>query len=118
MRRDEARRSRLSTLAWLAGACALVLTAAVAAPAPSLAAKVLDWGSNSVGQLGNGTTTLSDVPVAVTGLGAVKKLAEDGQSAFAVLKTAPSTRGVTTSRESSDRAPGNPNRTNRSCPSR
>ena len=72
-------------LAWLAGACALMLAAAVAAPAPSLAAKVLDWGSNSVGQLGNGTTTTSDVPVAVTGLGAVTKLAEDGQSAFAVL---------------------------------
>ncbi len=67
------------------GACALVLAATMAAPASSLAAKVLDWGGNSVGQLGNGTTTMSDVPVAVTGLGAVKKLAEDGQSAYAVL---------------------------------
>jgi len=86
MRRGEARRGRLSTLAWLAGACALVLVAAVDAPASSLAAaKVLDWGGNSIGQLGNGTTTNSDVPVAVTGLGAVKKLAEDGQSAYAVL---------------------------------
>jgi alpha-tubulin suppressor-like RCC1 family protein len=87
MRRDEARRSRISTLAWLAGACALVLATGMAAPASSLAAKVLDWGSNSVGQLGNSTTTNSDLPVVVTGLGAVKKLAEDGQSAYAVLKT-------------------------------
>ncbi len=82
MRRHEARKSRLWTLA---GACALVLAAAVAAPASSLGAEVLDWGSNSVGQLGNGTKTNSDVPVAVTGLGAVKQLAEDGQSAYAVL---------------------------------
>src|SRR5271154_3679686 len=87
MRRDEARRSRLSTLAWLAGACALALAAAMGSPASSVAAKVLDWGGNSVGQLGNGTTTNSDVPVAVTGLGAVKQLAEDGQSAYALLKT-------------------------------
>jgi len=85
MRRDEARRSRLSTLAWLAGACALALAAAMGSPASSVAAKVLDWGGNSIGQLGNGTTTNSDVPVVVTGLGAVKKLAEDGQSAYAVL---------------------------------
>ncbi len=88
MRRDEARRGRLSTIARLGRACALGLVTALVAPASSLAApKVLDWGANSIGQLGNGTTTNSDIPVAVTGLGAVKKLAEDGQSAFAVLKT-------------------------------
>jgi alpha-tubulin suppressor-like RCC1 family protein len=47
------------------------------------------WGDNNRGQLGNGTTALSDVPVAVLGITDAKAVASDtdGQSFCAVLST-------------------------------
>jgi alpha-tubulin suppressor-like RCC1 family protein len=46
------------------------------------------WGENNSGQLGNGTTTNSDVPVAVTGISDAKAVAGDGSGSFcAVLST-------------------------------
>jgi hypothetical protein len=41
------------------------------------------WGNNTDGQLGNGTTTNSDVPVAVTGMSAVKIVAAGGVRSLA-----------------------------------
>ena len=47
------------------------------------------WGANTYGQLGRGTTTNSDVPVAVTGISDAKAAASDGdgESFCAVLST-------------------------------
>jgi alpha-tubulin suppressor-like RCC1 family protein len=47
--------------------------------------KVMAWGSNGHGQLGNGTTTGSDVPVAVSGLGGVAAIAAGGEASLALL---------------------------------
>ena len=51
--------------------------------------KVNCWGANGSGQLGNGTTTGSSVPVAVTGISDAKAVASDtyGNSFCAVLTT-------------------------------
>jgi len=48
------------------------------------------WGANSSGELGNGTTTSSDVPVAVHKITNAKAIADDndGRSFCAVLSTA------------------------------
>jgi alpha-tubulin suppressor-like RCC1 family protein len=50
------------------------------------AGAVYCWGWNSAGQLGNGSTTDSDVPVAVSGLsGGVTSIADNGGNACATL---------------------------------
>jgi alpha-tubulin suppressor-like RCC1 family protein len=43
------------------------------------------WGENGSGQLGNGTTTKSDLPVAVSGLSGVSAIAAGGAHSLAVL---------------------------------
>jgi alpha-tubulin suppressor-like RCC1 family protein len=47
--------------------------------------KVMAWGSNEGGQLGDGTNEGSLVPVEVTGLGGVVAIAAGGNDSFAVL---------------------------------
>jgi alpha-tubulin suppressor-like RCC1 family protein len=48
--------------------------------------KVMAWGSNNEGQLGNATTEGSDVPVAVNGLSEVTAIAAGGNFNLALLK--------------------------------
>jgi alpha-tubulin suppressor-like RCC1 family protein len=44
---------------------------------------VVAWGFNGQGQLGNGTTENSDLPVAVSGLDGIKGIAAGGDDSFA-----------------------------------
>jgi alpha-tubulin suppressor-like RCC1 family protein len=60
-----------------------VLTLTVAA-APRPAGRLLAWGSNDSGQLGNDSFTDSDVPVPVTGLNSVYEVAGGANSAYAL----------------------------------
>jgi alpha-tubulin suppressor-like RCC1 family protein len=48
---------------------------------------VSSWGLNDLGQLGNGTTTNSAVPVPVSGLGEVAGIAAGEQHSLALLRT-------------------------------
>jgi hypothetical protein len=47
---------------------------------------VMAWGENNVGQLGTGTETSSDVPVAVKGLTGVTAISAGGEYSLALLK--------------------------------
>jgi alpha-tubulin suppressor-like RCC1 family protein len=46
---------------------------------------VMAWGYNGEGELGNGTTTNSDVPVAVSGLSGVTAVSDGGNHSLALL---------------------------------
>jgi alpha-tubulin suppressor-like RCC1 family protein len=43
------------------------------------------WGANFAGELGNGTTTLSTVPVAVTGITTASAVSDDGAESYCAL---------------------------------
>ena len=61
-------RRRGSALILSAIIAAMALTMAMASPALAASVGVMAWGDNEQGQLGNGTTTSSDLPVAASGL--------------------------------------------------
>ncbi len=64
----------------------LLLSAAAATTASAASLGVMGWGSNAWGQLGNGTTKGSDVPVATSGLSEVKAVAAGWQHSLALLR--------------------------------
>jgi alpha-tubulin suppressor-like RCC1 family protein len=78
------RRGRAAAL--LVAITGLALLFAAAATAASFTAA--DWGYNGSGQLGNGTTTLSRTPVAVSGLNNVIAVAGGGEHSLALLGNA------------------------------
>lgn len=49
--------------------------------------RVMAWGNDGVGQLGNGKTTSSDTPVEVSGLTGVTAIAAGGESGYALLSS-------------------------------
>jgi alpha-tubulin suppressor-like RCC1 family protein len=72
----------------LGGVCAIALLAASAIGAASASATsygVMAWGWNVSGELGNGTTSLSDVPVAVSELTDVTAVSTGQSSGYALL---------------------------------
>lgn len=69
-----------------AGALACSLTPASSAGARSASNTAYAWGDNSYGQLGDGTTDNSDVPVQVQGLRGVRALAQAGRHTLALLE--------------------------------
>ncbi len=58
---------------------------ALAGPASAASSGAVAWGENEVGQLGNGTTVNSDVPSAISGLGAVSAFAGGRRHSLALL---------------------------------
>jgi alpha-tubulin suppressor-like RCC1 family protein len=80
------RRRRWTTTIVLAAIAATALLSATTASATSFTAA--DWGYNGSGQLGNGTTTLSRTPVAVSGLSNVIAVAGGGEHSLALLGNA------------------------------
>jgi alpha-tubulin suppressor-like RCC1 family protein len=64
---------------------ATVLFATSVATASAVAFGAAAWGYNGSGQLGNGTTTISHVPVAVSGLSGVTAVAAGGEHSLALL---------------------------------
>jgi alpha-tubulin suppressor-like RCC1 family protein len=78
-------RVRVATVI-LAALATLALLFAATATAASFSAA--DWGYNGSGQLGNGTTTLSRTPVAVSGLSNVIAVAGGGEHSLALLGNA------------------------------
>ena len=66
-------------------AVAAALTIAITTPASAITNGVVAWGANGAGQLGNGTTKPSDVPVPVSGLGASTAVSAGGSHSLALM---------------------------------
>ena len=64
---------------------AFAMSACAAATASASPDLTLAWGDNTSGELGNGTTTGSDVPVPVSGLSRVKAISAGDGSSLALL---------------------------------
>jgi alpha-tubulin suppressor-like RCC1 family protein len=82
-RRMRGSHRRESVLILAVSIAALSMTMVASASASSN--NVIAWGENSLGQLGNGTTTNSDVPVAVSGLSGVTAVDAGGGVSLALL---------------------------------
>jgi len=69
----------------LAAASILILGSVASAPASESTVGAAGWGSNAHGQLGDGTTTSSNAPVAAAGLRGVIAVAAGGDHSLALL---------------------------------
>jgi alpha-tubulin suppressor-like RCC1 family protein len=79
-------RTRWRRLCLLLAPLALLCVALACAPAWGAAPYgAADWGYNGSGQLGNGSTTISRVPVPVSGLSGVTAIAAGGEHSLALL---------------------------------
>ncbi len=78
----------LVVLFWLLAAVAFaLLVVALSSSSAQAAGKVVQaWGANSDGQLGDGTNTPSNLPVAVSNLSKVKAIAGGGAHSLALKK--------------------------------
>jgi alpha-tubulin suppressor-like RCC1 family protein len=77
--------SRRRGVALLVATMVVVLGVAIAASASAASSGAFGWGSNQRGQLGEGTTTSSDVPLAVTGLSGVTAVSGGADDSLALL---------------------------------